>query len=163
MIDDLKDQVKVLKAQVQEKKMTIDEEKVKYVRRAYMNTRRAHDKRGFGYVEGSKHNSRVNLNGNDFVKFTKEGSYQKKQEEKSKTTDHSTFAHNVHAYASHTPTMSFKDFDASYVLMKNKHGRVIAKYVGPHNKRPKTCVWIPKCLITNLRGPKQSWVPKTKT
>jgi hypothetical protein len=45
--------------------------------------------------------------------------------------------------------MSYHDFDASYVLMRNKFGRVVALYVGPHHKRSKTCVWVPKCLVTN--------------
>ena len=46
--------------------------------------------------------------------------------------------------------------------MKNKFGRVIAKYVGPRNKKSKTCVWVPKVLVTNVKGPKKIWVPKTK-
>jgi hypothetical protein len=36
--------------------------------------------------------------------------------------------------------MSYHDFDASYVLMKNKFGRVIALYVGQQHKRSKSCV-----------------------
>jgi hypothetical protein len=58
--------------------------------------------------------------------------------------------------------MSYHDFDASYVLMRNKFGIVVAIYVGPHHKRSKTCVWVPKCLVANIKGPKKSWVPKTK-
>ena len=54
------------------------------------------------------------------------------------------------------------DFDASYVLMRNKHGNVFAKYVGPRNKCPKTSVWVPKALVTNVKGPKKNWVPKGK-
>jgi uncharacterized membrane protein len=62
----------------------------------------------------------------------------------------------------HMFLMSYHDFDASYVLMRNKFGRVVALYVGPHHKRSKTCVWVPKCLVTNMRGPKQIWIPKNK-
>jgi hypothetical protein len=36
--------------------------------------------------------------------------------------------------------MSYHDFDASYVLMINKLGKIIALHVGPHHKRSKTCV-----------------------
>jgi hypothetical protein len=46
--------------------------------------------------------------------------------------------------------------------MRNKFGKVIVLYVGPHNKRSKTCEWVPKLLVTNFRGPNQTWVPKTK-
>jgi hypothetical protein len=49
--------------------------------------------------------------------------------------------------------MSYHDFDASYVLMRNKIGKIIVLHVGPHYKRLKDCVWVLKCLVTNLRGP----------
>jgi hypothetical protein len=55
--------------------------------------------------------------------------------------------------ASHEPELSFKTFDASYVLT-NKFGRVVAKHVGGRHKSPKTCVWVPKVLVSNVRGPK---------
>jgi hypothetical protein len=58
--------------------------------------------------------------------------------------------------------MSYHDFDASYVLMRNKFGRVIALYVEPHHKMSNTYVCVPKYLVTNMRGPKQIWVPKNK-
>jgi hypothetical protein len=58
--------------------------------------------------------------------------------------------------------MSYHDFDASYVPMRNKIGKIVALHVGPHHKRSKTCVWVHKCLVTNLRGPNQTWMPKTK-
>jgi hypothetical protein len=58
--------------------------------------------------------------------------------------------------------MSYHDFDTSYVLMRNKFGKIVALYVRSHHKKSKTCVWVPKCLVTNMRGPKQIWVPKNK-
>jgi hypothetical protein len=63
---------------------------------------------------------------------------------------------------SHVSHMSYHNFDASYVLMRNKFRKIITLHVGPHHKRSKTCVWVPKCLVTNLRGPNQTWVPKIK-
>jgi hypothetical protein len=57
--------------------------------------------------------------------------------------------------------ISFKTFDASYVLT-NKSGKVVAKYVGGKHKRSKTCVWVPKVLVSNVKGPKTVWVPKNK-
>jgi hypothetical protein len=36
-----------------------------------MNVRRPHIKNGLGYKMGDKHNSRVNNNGQEFIKFTK--------------------------------------------------------------------------------------------
>jgi hypothetical protein len=61
----------------------------------------------------------------------------------------------------HQMNISFKTFDASYVLT-NKSGKVVAKYVGGKHKSPKTCVWVPKVLVSNVKRPKTFWVPKNK-
>jgi hypothetical protein len=106
---------------------------------------------------GDKHNSRVNNNGQEFIKFIKGNYHQEKQDDK--TTNHISYASNVDANVSYMP---YHAFDASYVLMRNKYGNFIALYVGPHHKRPKICVWVPKVLVTNIKGPKQVWVPKNK-
>jgi hypothetical protein len=63
--------------------------------------------------------------------------------------------------ASNEPKLSFKTFDASFVLT-NKSGKVVAKYVGGRHKSPKTYVWVPKVLVSNMKGPKTVWVPKDK-
>src|SRR5690242_15696087 len=63
--------------------------------------------------------------------------------------------------ASNEHSLSFKTFDASYVLT-NKSGKVVAKYVGGKHKGSKTCVWVPKVLVSNAKGPKTIWVPKDK-
>jgi hypothetical protein len=61
--------------------------------------------------------------------------------------------------ASTGPHLAFKTFDASYVLA-SKSNKVVAKYVGSRNKSPKNCVWVPKVLVSNVKGPKTIWVPK---
>jgi hypothetical protein len=63
--------------------------------------------------------------------------------------------------ASNKHDISFKTLDASYVLT-NKSGKVVAKFVGGKHKGSKTCVWVPKVLISNAKGPKTVWVPKVK-
>jgi hypothetical protein len=63
--------------------------------------------------------------------------------------------------ATNEPNVSFKTFDASYVLT-NKSGKVVAKYVGGKHKGSKTCVWVPRVLVSNVKGPKTVWVPKNK-
>jgi uncharacterized protein YdcH (DUF465 family) len=63
--------------------------------------------------------------------------------------------------ASNEPNISFKTFDASYVLT-NKSGKVVAKYVGGKHMGSKTCVWVPKVIVSNVKGPKTIWVPKNK-
>jgi hypothetical protein len=132
----------------------IKDEKIEYARSAYLNAIRPQIKNDIGYKMGDKHNSRVNNNGQEFIKFTKDNSHQVKQNHKA--TNHIS---NIDANASYMP---YHAFDASYVLMKNKHGKLIALCVGPHHKMPKTCVWVPKVLVTNVKGPKQVWIPKNK-
>jgi hypothetical protein len=63
--------------------------------------------------------------------------------------------------ASNDHNISFKTFDASYVLT-NKSLKVVAKYVGAKHKGSKTCVWVPKVLVSIVKGPKTVWVPKNK-
>jgi hypothetical protein len=63
--------------------------------------------------------------------------------------------------ASNESIISFKTFDASYVLT-NKSGKVVAKYARGKHKGSKTCVWVPKVLVSNVKGPKTVWVPKNK-
>ena len=63
--------------------------------------------------------------------------------------------------ASNNHDISFKTFDASYVLT-NKSSKVVAKFVGGKHKGSKTCVWVPKVLVSNAKGPKTVWVPKVK-
>jgi hypothetical protein len=54
---------------------TIEKEKLEYARSSYMNTRRPHIKNDLSYKMGDKHNSRVNNNGQEFIKFTKGNSH----------------------------------------------------------------------------------------
>jgi 3D (Asp-Asp-Asp) domain-containing protein len=63
--------------------------------------------------------------------------------------------------ASNDHNILFKTFDASYVLT-NKSGKIVAKYVGGKHKGSKTCVWVPKVLVSNVKGPKTVWVSKNK-
>jgi hypothetical protein len=53
---------------------------------------------------------------------------------------------------SNESNISFKTFDTSYVLT-NKSGKIVAKYVGGKHKGSKTCVWVPKVLVSNVKDP----------
>jgi hypothetical protein len=106
-----------------------------------------HIKNGIGYKNGDKHNSRVNTKGQGFIKLTKTNVQQEKKQS-IKTTNIASYPYTD---ASHVSHMSYHNFDASYVLMRNKLEKIIDLHVGTHHKRSKTCVWVPKCLITNLK------------
>jgi hypothetical protein len=114
-----------------------------------LNVRRPHIKSGIGYKTNDKHNLRVNTRGQEFTKFTK-ANIQHEKKQNIKITNNASYAYTN---ASHISHMSYHDFDALYVLMRNKIRKIIALHVGPHHKRSKTCVWVAKCLVTNLKGP----------
>jgi hypothetical protein len=139
-----------------EEKTNIDK-KIEYVRSVFLDSRRPHIKNNIGYKSGDKHNLRVNSNGKEFIKFTKVNSHQDKKQ----SIDNAN--HVSYTSASYISHMSYHDFDVSYVLMRNKFGRVISLYVGPHHKRSITYVWMPKHLVTNMRGHKKIWVPRNMT
>jgi hypothetical protein len=85
----------------------------------------------------------------------------KNEASSSRQSTHVKLPKNKSPIASNEPNISFKTFDASYVLT-NKSGKVVAKYVGGNHKGSKTCVWVPKVLVSNVKGPKTVWVPKNK-
>jgi hypothetical protein len=63
--------------------------------------------------------------------------------------------------ASTGPSMLYQTCDASFVLLC-KNEKVVARSLGPKCKRDKTCIWVPKSVVTNLVGTNKSWVPKTQ-
>jgi hypothetical protein len=85
----------------------------------------------------------------------------KSEASSSRQSTHVKFPKKKSSMASNDHNISFKTFDASYVLT-NKLSKVVAKYVGGKHKGSKTCVWVPKVLVSNVKGPKTVWVPKNK-
>jgi hypothetical protein len=79
----------------------------------------------------------------------------------SRHTTHVKMSRKKIPAASNEHNVSFKTFDASYVLT-NKSGKIVVKYVGGKHKSPKTCFWVPKVFVSNVKGPKTIWVSKNK-
>jgi hypothetical protein len=80
-----------------EKRANIDE-KIEYARSVFLNARRPHIKNGIDYMSGDKHNSTVNANGKELIKFTKGNSYQEKKQSLN-NTNHVSYAND--SYVSH--------------------------------------------------------------
>jgi hypothetical protein len=59
------------------------------------------------------------------------------------------------------PTAMYQTCNASFVLLC-KNAKVVARKLGSKCKGYKTCIWVPKVIVTNLVGPNKSWVPKTQ-
>jgi hypothetical protein len=76
----------------------------------------------------------------------------KNEASSSRHTTHVKKPRKKNPTASIEHNVSFETFDASYVLT-NKLGKIVAKYVEGKHKSPKTCVWVPKVLVSNVKGP----------
>jgi hypothetical protein len=63
--------------------------------------------------------------------------------------------------ASNEPSTIYHACNASFAICR-KNKKVIARKLGAKCKGDKTCIWIPKAIVTNLVGPNKSWVPKTQ-
>jgi hypothetical protein len=85
----------------------------------------------------------------------------KSEASSSRQSTHAKLPKKKTPMASNEPNILFKTLDASYVLT-NKSGKIVAKYVRGKHKGSKTCVWVPKVLVSNVKGPKTVWVPKNK-
>jgi hypothetical protein len=77
----------------------------------------------------------------------------KSETSSSRQSTHAKLPKKKTPIASNDHNISFKTFVASYVLT-NKSGKVVVKYVRGKHKGSKTCVWVPKVLVSNAKGPK---------
>jgi hypothetical protein len=181
------DHIAKLTAKINEHEL--ENEKFKFARSMLYNGRRPSIKDGIGFQQESNVKLNVPKRLSNFVKGKAlmvqdsegfilypanypEHKIRRIHARKPHTVSHHAFMYKNEAYSSRqsthiklpkrkTPAISFKTFDASYVLT-NKSGKVVAKYVGGKHKSSKTCVWVPKVLVSNVKGPKTIWVPKNK-
>jgi hypothetical protein len=47
-------------------------------------------------------------------------------------------------------------------VLSCKNEKVVARKLGAKCRGDKTCIWVPKAIVTNLVGPNKSWVSKTQ-
>jgi hypothetical protein len=59
------------------------------------------------------------------------------------------------------PSTIYHACNASFAICR-KDKKVFARKLGARCKGDKTCIWVPKTIVTNLVGPNKSWVPKTQ-
>jgi hypothetical protein len=78
----------------------------------------------------------------------------KSEASSSRQSTHAKLPKKKTPIASNEPNISFKTFDASYVLT-NKSGKVVAKYVGGANTRGQRLVFgYPRCLFLMSKDPR---------
>jgi hypothetical protein len=170
----------------------IENEKFKFARSMLYNGRRPGNKDGIGFQQGGNVKLNAPKKWSNFVKGKApmvqdnegyilypvgypEHKIRRIHSRKSHSSSHHVFMYKNETSSSRqsihvklpkkkSPTASNEpivSFNASYVLT-NKSGKVVAKYIGAKHKGSKTCVWVPKVLVSNVKGPKTVWVPKNK-
>ena len=60
------------------------------------------------------------------------------------------------------PTNTAGKLNPSYVLCHAGDGHVYARFIGSYYEYIESAIWVPKTLVSNVKGPIQKWVPKTK-
>jgi len=58
------------------------------------------------------------------------------------------------------PNRRNKSNSTIYMIKKKTNGKVIAHKVGKQEKSWNHSIWVPKDVITNIKGPQIVWVPK---
>ena len=127
-------------------------------------------KEGLGYNPKSKNKNKkkgLATTPPRVITFVKEGEQAKEKEKgkaKAKDASPSKPASPVTNNKASAPTHNnFEErYNPLYVLCRDYNGHVYAKYVGPYDGYIEWSIWVPKTLVTNLRGPIQKWVPKSK-
>jgi hypothetical protein len=59
------------------------------------------------------------------------------------------------------PSTIYHALNASFAICR-KDRKIVARKLGAKCKGDKTCIWVPKTIVTNLVGPNKSWVPKSQ-
>jgi hypothetical protein len=182
MIKEQNDHIAKLNAKFAEHEL--ENEKFKFAHSILYNGRHLGIKDGVGFQQGSQSNTKLNAPKNKYSNFVKgkapmvqdregyvlylenyhEHKIRRIQARKPHNVSHHAFMYRNEASSSRHSThikmpqkkipnatnehnISFKFFDASYVLTINQ---------------AKTYVWVPKVLVSNVKGPKTVWVPKNK-
>jgi hypothetical protein len=189
-ITKLNDEVASLNAQL--KTCKVDFDKLKFARDAYTVGRHPSIKDGLGFRKEAKNltSQRAPIPAKEKGKAPMVNSAQKNHAFNYSDRKYSRNAHRSYAYDSNAMIASSSSFvhdrnmpkknvvhvprkvcnepstiyhacNTSFAICcKNK--KVIARKLGAKCKGDKTCIWVPKSIVTNLVGPNKSWVPKTQ-
>jgi hypothetical protein len=186
----LNDEVASLNAQL--KTCKIDFDKLKFTRDAYIVGRHPSIKDGLGFQREAKNSTshRASILNKEKGKAPMASSPQRNHafiydRKIARSYGHATY--NSHAMiassstfvhgrsrprrnhvVSHTPrkmcngpSTIYHACNTSFALLC-KNEKVVARKLGSKCKGDKTCIWVPKAIVTNLVGPNKSWVPKTQ-
>jgi hypothetical protein len=86
----------------------------------------------------------------------------KNEASSSRRSNHVKMPKKKSPIASNDHNISFKTFDASYMLT-NKSSKVVTKYVEGKHKGSKTCVGYPRCLFLMWKDPRPFGYLRTRS
>jgi hypothetical protein len=73
----------------------------------------------------------------------------------------SNVVHHVPRRVCNEPSTIYHACNTSFAIFSKKE-KIVARKLGSKCKGDKTCIWVPKAIVTNIVGPNKSWVPKTQ-
>jgi hypothetical protein len=157
-ITKLNSEVASLNAQLKTCKNEFD--KLKFARDAYTVGRHPSIKDGLGFRKEAK-----NLKSQRApISYKEKG----KAPMASVSQKNHAFMYNDRNFVSHAPrkvcnkpTTVFNACNTTF-LLSCKNEKVVARKLGSKCNGDKTCIWVPKVIVTNLVGPNKSRVPKTQ-
>jgi hypothetical protein len=113
-------------------------------------TRHAHNDRCYDHVVSPSYHT-----SHDMVASSSTYAYGRKRPRRNHVVSHAP------RRTCNGPTTVFHTCNTSFLLLC-KNVKVVARKLGSKYKGDKTCIWVPKAIVTNLVGPNKSWVPKTQ-
>jgi hypothetical protein len=186
----LNNEVASLNAQLKTSKNDFD--KLKFARDAYTVGRHPSIKDGLGFQRKAKNltSQRAPISAKEKGKAPMTNNVQRNHAFINSNRNFSSNAHRSYAYDSHAmialsssvvhgrnmprknvvhvprkvsnePSIIYHACNASFAIC-SKNKKVIARKLGAKCKGDKTCIWVPKAIVTNLVGPNKCWVPKTQ-
>jgi hypothetical protein len=108
----------------------------------------------------SKQRSPKNKTGLGYASYANRKSNNKKKEMPAQAKN-KVFGRNK-APKGNVPKKDHTGLDDSNYELFNSYGNVYARYIGPYDGFIAYSIWVPKTIVTNMRGPIAKWVPKTK-
>jgi hypothetical protein len=98
-----------------------------------------------------------------YVMYASSSSYMHCRDMPRKNIHHAPRKNIVHAprKVMNGPSTIYHALNASFAICR-KDRKIVARKLGAKCKGDKTCIWVPKEIVTNLVGPNKSWVPKTQ-
>ena len=118
--------------------------------------------KGKGALDEILDKQRSNL-GKEGLGYVTKSKKKKNKKNKTKNVQSKTSSAEKNVTKDKTNNIGFAgSHNPNYELFCDNYGDIYAYYVGPFDEYIAWSIWVPKTLVTNMKGPIEKWVPKTK-